>query len=84
MILILVIFNFIKVGEDWGYGPRLTLEDPIDGFIQMGHNGWLIVSVCMTIISIAFFNYAGVFITKELNATTRFTKFLIELKYFNW
>ena len=77
MIFILIGFNYIEVGSDWGYGPNFTLEDPIDGFVQMGHNGWLIVSVCMTIVSIAFFNYAGVFITKELNATTRLMRFYI-------
>ena len=71
MVFILIGFAYIEVGETWGYGPNYTLEDPIDGFIQMGNNYLLIISVLMTIVSIAFFNYAGVFITKELNATTR-------------
>jgi len=37
----------------------------------LGNNGWLICAFLGTIISIAFFNFAGVSVTKELSATTR-------------
>jgi hypothetical protein len=32
---LLIGFAYIDVGETWGYGPEHTLEDPIDGFVQV-------------------------------------------------
>jgi hypothetical protein len=37
----------------------------------MGNNYLLDISIGMTIVSIAFFNFTGVTITKQLTATTR-------------
>ncbi|XP_066945221.1 solute carrier family 35 member F6-like [Macrobrachium rosenbergii] len=51
--------------------PRGVLEDVPDAFYQMGSNPVLIAAVLGNIISIAFFNFAGVSVTKELTATTR-------------
>ena len=37
----------------------------------MVHNGLLLFSFLLTAFSIAFFNFAGISVTKELSATTR-------------
>uniref|UniRef100_A0A2P2HZN8 Solute carrier family 35 member F6-like n=1 Tax=Hirondellea gigas TaxID=1518452 RepID=A0A2P2HZN8_9CRUS len=68
--ILLVPFSYIPGGIFSG-NPRGMLEDPYDAFVQLGNNGWLIVAVLGNIISISFFNFAGVSVTKELNATTR-------------
>jgi hypothetical protein len=50
---------------------RMVLEDAYDGIYQLAHNPELALAFCGTIISIAFFNFAGISVTKELSATTR-------------
>lgn len=47
------------------------LEDPIDALIQIKNSWQLLLAVLGTIISIAFFNFAGISVTKEMSATTR-------------
>ncbi len=59
---------------------RMVLEDAYDGVYQLAHNPELALAFCGTIFSIAFFNFAGVSVTKELSATTRFRN--IFLTYF--
>jgi len=74
MSLCLVIFYFVPVQQAlWSYDPTppYNLEDSIDGFIQLGNNPLLLVAILGTIFSIAFFNYAGQTVTKELSATNR-------------
>lgn len=68
--ILLVPFSYIPAGIFSG-NPRGTLEDPWDAFVQLSNNGLLVVAVLGNIISIAFFNFAGVSVTKELSATTR-------------
>jgi hypothetical protein len=58
----------------------MVLEDAYDGVYQLAHNPELALAFCGTIFSIAFFNFAGVSVTKELSATTRFRN--IFLTYF--
>ena len=60
-----------QVGDQFGHGPRHVLEDAYDGCYQLAHNPLLALAFAGTIISIAFFNFAGISITKELSATTR-------------
>jgi hypothetical protein len=38
---------------------------------QLAHNPLLLAAFCTTILSIAFFNFAGISVTKEMSATTR-------------
>lgn len=74
MIFLLIGFAYIDAGSaTWGHAPvpPYYLEDTIDGFEQLGNNGLLAFSFTLTIISIAFFNFSGVTVTKELSATTR-------------
>ena len=60
-----------QVGDQFGHGPRHVLEDAYDGCYQLAHNPLLALAFSGTIISIAFFNFAGISVTKELSATTR-------------
>jgi len=69
--ILLIPFSFIYVGPKFGNNPRHMLEDPYDGVYQLVHNPYLATAFCGTIISIAFFNFAGISVTKELSATTR-------------
>lgn len=68
--LLLVPMYYIPAGQFSG-NERGTLEDAIDAFVQIGNNGMLAVSLLLNIGSIAFFNFAGVSVTKDLSATTR-------------
>jgi len=71
LAVLLVPFSFIYVGPKFGSNPRMVLEDPYDGFYQLAHNPLLALAFSGTVISIAFFNFAGISVTKELSATTR-------------
>ncbi|XP_018562079.1 solute carrier family 35 member F6 [Anoplophora glabripennis] len=64
-------FYFIRAGPPVTQGVGDRLEDAIDAFVQIGHSWRLGLAVSGTIISIAFFNFAGISVTKELSATTR-------------
>merc|ERR1719507_2575834 len=71
LAILLVPFSFIYVGPSFGPGPRFVLEDAYDGVYQLAHNPLLALAFSGTVISIAFFNFAGISVTKELTATTR-------------
>ena len=74
MSICLVIFFFIPVSDpSWSYSPTppWILEDALDGFIQLGNNPLLLIAILGTVFSIAFFNFCGLTVTKELSATTR-------------
>ncbi|XP_069702216.1 solute carrier family 35 member F6-like [Periplaneta americana] len=69
--LLLIPFYFIYVPAPFSDNPRNVLEDALEAFVQMGNNPWLICAIIGTVLSIAFFNFAGVTVTKEISATTR-------------
>lgn len=69
--LLLIPFYFIHVPTPFSDNSRGVLEDVPDALYQMAHNNVIIVSLVGTIVSIAFFNFAGISVTKELSATTR-------------
>ena len=69
--LLLIPFSFLHVGPKFGQNPREVLEDAYDGVYQLAHNPLLALAFSGTVISIAFFNFAGISVTKELSATTR-------------
>nr|CAI5818774.1 unnamed protein product [Callosobruchus analis] len=64
-------FYYIRAGPPvtTHYGDRL--EDAIDAFVQIGNSWQLMMAIFGTIISIAFFNFSGITVTKEISATTR-------------
>ena len=53
----------------WQIIPRF--EDSIDAFYQLDYMPLLMVAVLGNIVSIAFFNFAGLTVTQKMNATTR-------------
>jgi len=64
--VLLVPFYFLPGLEG---DPRL--ENSVDAFYQLKNSAVLKVAMLGNIVSIAFFNYLGVTITKNLSATTR-------------
>lgn len=55
--------------EIWQMTPRF--EDAIDAFSMLSNNWKLLFASIGTVISIAFFNFAGLTVTSTMNATTR-------------
>lgn len=61
---------FIYVGN-FSDNPRHVLEDALDAFCQIGHLPLILLALLGNTVSIAFFNFAGISVTKEISATTR-------------
>ncbi|CAF1118234.1 unnamed protein product [Adineta steineri] len=68
--LLLIPFYFIIVPTS-NSGPDHRLEDVPTAFCQMGGNWVIILATLGNVFSIAFFNFAGISVTKELSSTTR-------------
>jgi len=73
-----VALYFIGIkGFELGDNPLMPgsdahrLEDALDAFTQMSNSGTLCGLLSLIVFSIAFFNFAGVSITKHMSATTR-------------
>lgn len=62
---------YIKVGVPFNDNANGTLEDLPDALVQIKNNWQLVMAILGTVISIAFFNFAGISVTKEISATTR-------------
>ncbi|GIY01762.1 solute carrier family 35 member F6 [Caerostris extrusa] len=71
LTILLVPMYYIKVGNSVFNNPGGRLEDALDAFAQIGNNWRVAVAITGTIVSIAFFNFAGLSVTKEMSATTR-------------
>lgn len=72
LVLAQIPLYFIIIdGFEIGYNPDHRLEDPIDAFTQMNNEPRLYGILSLTCLSIAFFNFSGVSITKYMSATTR-------------
>ncbi|XP_060532891.1 solute carrier family 35 member F6-like [Cylas formicarius] len=71
LALLQIPFYFIRAGPPVTQSIGDRLEDPIDAFVQIGHSWRLAFAICGTVVSIAFFNFAGISVTKEMSATTR-------------
>ncbi|XP_041832256.1 solute carrier family 35 member F6 [Melanotaenia boesemani] len=68
--LLLIPMYFIHVGN-FSNNPRHVLEDALDAFCQIGHKPLILLALLGNTVSIAFFNFAGISVTKEISATTR-------------
>ncbi|KAI3363691.1 hypothetical protein L3Q82_001315 [Scortum barcoo] len=68
--LLLIPMYFIHVGS-FSNNPRQVLEDALDAFCQIGHQPLILLALLGNTVSIAFFNFAGISVTKEISATTR-------------
>lgn len=64
-------FYYIHVPPPFADNPTGSLENVLDGVYQIVHSWQIATATCGTILSIAFFNYAGISVTKEISATTR-------------
>ena len=67
----LLMFPFYFIPASFGASRPIRLENAIDAFIQFSNNWQIIFSMLGLIVSIAFFNFSGLTVAKELNATTR-------------
>ncbi|XP_077443441.1 solute carrier family 35 member F6 isoform X2 [Stigmatopora argus] len=68
--LLLIPMYFIHVGQ-LSNTPRQVLEDALDAFCQIGYRPLILMALLGNTVSIAFFNFAGISVTKEISATTR-------------
>ncbi|KAM9435330.1 solute carrier family 35 member F6 [Clarias gariepinus] len=71
ILTILLIPMFYIPAGNFGTNPRQVLEDALDAFCQMGHKPLIVLALLGNTVSIAFFNFAGISVTKEISATTR-------------
>lgn len=69
--LALIPMYFVKVGPPFNNNATGSLENAIDALIQISNNWRLVLAIGGTVVSIAFFNFAGITVTKQLSATTR-------------
>lgn len=69
--VLLVPMYYITVGTPFNNNAHGVLEDLPDALVQMKNNYQLILAIIGTVVSIAFFNFAGISVTKEISATTR-------------
>ncbi|XP_032654516.1 solute carrier family 35 member F6 isoform X1 [Chelonoidis abingdonii] len=68
--LLLIPMYYIPAGS-FSSGPRQVLEDTLDAFCQICRQPLIALALAGNISSIAFFNFAGISVTKEISATTR-------------
>ncbi|XP_036405998.1 solute carrier family 35 member F6 [Megalops cyprinoides] len=68
--ILLIPMFYIPVGS-FSNNPRQVLEDALDAFCQIGHQPMIVLALLGNTVSIAFFNFAGISVTKEISATTR-------------
>ncbi|GAB6019097.1 Chromosome 2 18 [Chamberlinius hualienensis] len=71
MTILLVPMYYIYVPGGFSTSPKNRLDDALDAFVQMGNNWQVCFAMVGSVISIAFFNFAGISVTKEISATTR-------------
>jgi len=69
--VLMIPMYFIHVPETFSNDPEHRLENVILAFKQIADQPIILMALFCTIVSIAFFNFAGVSVTKRLSATTR-------------
>ncbi|KOC69414.1 Transmembrane protein C2orf18 like protein, partial [Habropoda laboriosa] len=69
--ILMIPLNFIHAPPPFADNSRGTLEATKDAFIQIGNSSHLLMAIIGISFSIAFFNFAGISVTKEKSATTR-------------
>ncbi|XP_076627281.1 transport and golgi organization 9 [Colletes latitarsis] len=69
--ILMIPLNFIPASPPFADNSRGTLEATTDAFIQIGNSGLLLMAIVGIAFSIAFFNFSGISVTKEMSATTR-------------
>ncbi|KFM69984.1 Transmembrane protein, partial [Stegodyphus mimosarum] len=66
--ILLVPMYYIKAGKSIFSNPGGRMEDALDGFVQLSNSWQVTLAFTGTIVSIAFFNFAGLSVTKEMSA----------------
>ncbi|GAB1862757.1 Transmembrane protein C2orf18 [Camponotus japonicus] len=69
--IILIPLNYITAPPPFADNSRGTLEASAEALIEIGGSSKLLIAVIGISFSIAFFNFAGISVTKEMSATTR-------------
>lgn len=67
----LIPLNYITAPPPFADNSRGTLEASAEALIEIGGSSQLLIAVIGISFSIAFFNFAGISVTKEMSATTR-------------
>lgn len=67
----MIPLNYIVAPPPFADNSRGTLEASMEALIEILDNNKLLIAVIGISFSIAFFNFAGISITKEMSATTR-------------
>ncbi|TGZ54493.1 solute carrier family 35 member F6 isoform X1 [Temnothorax longispinosus] len=67
----IIPLNYITAPPPFADNSRGTLEATVEALTQIGSNSKLLIAVIGIAFSIAFFNFAGISVTKEMSATTR-------------
>ncbi|KAH0949952.1 hypothetical protein HN011_007842 [Eciton burchellii] len=67
----MIPLNYISAPPPFADNSRGTLEASKEALIEIGNNGNLLIAIIGIAFSIAFFNFAGISVTKEMSATTR-------------
>lgn len=71
LAILLVPFYYIHVPPPFSDNSTGSLENAIDAVKKITQNWQIGTATGGTVLSIAFFNYAGISVTKEISATTR-------------
>uniref|UniRef100_A0A914Q0R1 EamA domain-containing protein n=1 Tax=Panagrolaimus davidi TaxID=227884 RepID=A0A914Q0R1_9BILA len=71
LTVLLIPMYYIHVPSTFSSNPYGRLEDIFFAFKEIGDNRTILAALALTIVSIAFFNFAGVTVTKRLSATSR-------------
>lgn len=71
LAILLVPFYYIHVPPPFADNATGSLENAFDAIYQITHSWQIATATGGTIFSIAFFNYAGISVTKEISATSR-------------
>jgi len=69
--VLLIPMYFIHVPPTFSMNPEFRLEDIFFAFSEIAERPVIILALLLLILSIAFFNFAGITVTKSLSATTR-------------
>uniref|UniRef100_A0A8R1HPG2 TPT domain-containing protein n=1 Tax=Caenorhabditis japonica TaxID=281687 RepID=A0A8R1HPG2_CAEJA len=68
---LMIPFYYIHVPKTFSTNPEGRLEDVFYAWQEIKEEPTIALALSGTVVSIAFFNFAGVSVTKELSATTR-------------
>jgi drug/metabolite transporter (DMT)-like permease len=69
--VLLIPMYYIHVPSTFSTNPYGRLEDIFFAFKEISENRQILAALGLTVVSIAFFNFSGITVTKRLSATSR-------------